>query len=79
MGSRIRLIYQGRVISKREQEQLTLFQLGQFQRYMAFEVVVMPPTRCAICSYARAKGKQIPRGSFLPGKMELDYRFLDSC
>ena len=76
---RIRLIYQGRAISEQKEIEQSLYQLGQFQRCMVFEAVVLPPSRCSICSYARAKGLQIPRGRFVPGSMELDYCFLDSC
>lgn len=77
INSRVQLRYEGRIVTARELN-LPLYKFVNFKRAPTFEVVIIPPLRCRVCSYAHFRNKGIPSGAFVKGTLAFTYNFSET-
>ena len=75
--SRIELIHEGRVVTKKELNK-PVSDVSLLQRHLTFHFVAIPPKWCGVCSYYKRRDSFFsPQGTFIKGIAEYDYFWKD--
>ena len=75
MASRIRILYNGEVLDTTSMSKSSLYEVGRFNRNLAFQAVVIPLARCTVCRYLKTTDRPTTHCSLVKG-VDYDYCYV---